>query len=93
LRRHGRNFWVLCDTAQNAAYAGCRVEEARDRFVFAQRAGPVQVVSACLLLGKPIQQEIAERSYTVWVSASLQNPDKVLEQSARRGLGVTRPPA
>jgi hypothetical protein len=33
---------------------------------------------ACLLFGKPIQQEIAERAYTRLVSASLRNPDAVL---------------
>ncbi|MBZ5573461.1 MAG: DNA methylase [Acidobacteriia bacterium] len=33
---------------------------------------------ACLLFGKPIQQEIAERAYTRLVSAGLRNPDKVL---------------
>jgi hypothetical protein len=34
---------------------------------------------ACLLLGKPIQQEIAERAYTRLVSAGLRNPDAVLD--------------
>ena len=34
---------------------------------------------ACLLFGKPIQQEIAERAYIQLVSAGLQNPDTVLE--------------
>jgi len=34
---------------------------------------------ACLLFGKPIQQEIAERAYARLVSAGLRNPDKVLE--------------
>ncbi len=34
---------------------------------------------ACLLFGKPIQQEIAERAYTRLVSAGLRNPDKVLD--------------
>ena len=34
---------------------------------------------ACLLFGKPIQQEIAERAYVRLVSAGLRNPDKVLE--------------
>ena len=33
---------------------------------------------ACLLFGKPIQQEIAERAYTLLVSAGLRNPDAVL---------------
>jgi len=33
---------------------------------------------ACLLFGKPIQQEIAERAYTRLVSAGLRNPDAVL---------------
>ena len=33
---------------------------------------------ACLLFGKPIQQEIAERAYTRLVSAGLRNPDRVL---------------
>jgi hypothetical protein len=32
----------------------------------------------CLLFGKPIQQEIAKRAYTVLVSAGLRNPDAVL---------------
>jgi hypothetical protein len=34
---------------------------------------------ACLLFGKPIHQEIAERAYARLVSAGLRNPDKVLE--------------
>jgi hypothetical protein len=34
---------------------------------------------ACLLFGKPIQQEIAERAYTRLVSAGLRSPDKVLD--------------
>lgn len=34
---------------------------------------------ACLLFGKPIQQEIAERAYTQLMSAGLRNPDKVLD--------------
>lgn len=34
---------------------------------------------ACLLYGKPIQQEIAERAYTQLVSAGLDSPDAVLE--------------
>ena len=34
---------------------------------------------ACLLFGKPIQQEIAERAYARLVSVGLRNPDKVLE--------------
>jgi len=34
---------------------------------------------ACLLFGKPIQQEIAERAYARLVSAGVRNPDKVLE--------------
>jgi hypothetical protein len=34
---------------------------------------------ACLLFGKPIQQEIAERAYTWLVSAGLRSPDKVLD--------------
>jgi hypothetical protein len=34
---------------------------------------------ACLLFGKPIQQEIAERAYTRLVSAGLTNPDEVLD--------------
>ena len=34
---------------------------------------------ACLLFGKPIQQEIAERAYARLLSASLRNPDKVLD--------------
>jgi len=33
---------------------------------------------ACLLFGKPIQQEIAERAYARLVSAELRNPDAVL---------------
>ena len=33
---------------------------------------------ACLLFGKPIQQEIAERAYVRLVSAGLRNPDAVL---------------
>jgi len=33
---------------------------------------------ACLLFGKPIQQEIAERAYTRLISAGLRNPDAVL---------------
>ena len=33
---------------------------------------------ACLLFGKPIQQEIAERAYTRLVSAGVRNADKVL---------------
>ncbi len=33
---------------------------------------------ACLLFGKPIQQEIAERAYAQLVSAGLRNPDAVL---------------
>jgi hypothetical protein len=33
---------------------------------------------ACLLFGKPIQQEIAERAYARLVSAGLRNPDAVL---------------
>ena len=33
---------------------------------------------ACLLFGKPIQAEIAERAYTVLLSAGLRNPDAVL---------------
>jgi hypothetical protein len=33
---------------------------------------------ACLLFGKPIQQEIAERAYLRLVSAGLRNPDAVL---------------
>ena len=33
---------------------------------------------ACLLFGKPIQQEIAKRAYTLLVSAGLRNPDAVL---------------
>ena len=32
----------------------------------------------CLLFGKPIQQEIAERAYTRLVSAGLRDPDAVL---------------
>jgi hypothetical protein len=34
---------------------------------------------ACLLFGKPIQQEIAEQAYTTLVSAGLRNPEKVLD--------------
>ncbi len=34
---------------------------------------------ACLLFGKPIQQEIAERAYARLVSAGLRNSDKVLD--------------
>ncbi len=34
---------------------------------------------ACLLFGKPIQQEIAKRAYTRLVSAGLTNPDKLLD--------------
>ncbi|MBZ5682863.1 MAG: DNA methylase [Acidobacteriia bacterium] len=34
---------------------------------------------ACLLFGKPIQQEIAEQAYNRLVSAGLRNPDKVLD--------------
>jgi len=34
---------------------------------------------ACLLFGKPIQQEIAERAYAKLLSAGLRNPDKVLD--------------
>ncbi len=34
---------------------------------------------ACLLFGKPIQQEIAEQAYFQLVSAGLRSPDKVLE--------------
>jgi len=34
---------------------------------------------ACLLFGKPIQQEIAERAYARLVSASLRNQDEVLD--------------
>jgi len=34
---------------------------------------------ACLLFGKPIQQEIAERAYAQLVSAGLRNPDKILD--------------
>jgi transposase len=34
---------------------------------------------ACLLFGKPIQQEIAERAYTRLVAAGLRNADKVLD--------------
>ena len=34
---------------------------------------------ACLLFGKPIQQEIAERAYARLLSAGLRNPDKVLD--------------
>jgi endonuclease III len=33
---------------------------------------------ACLLFGKPIQQEIAERAYAQLVSAGVETPDKVL---------------
>ena len=33
---------------------------------------------ACLLFGKPIQQEIAERAYARLVSAGLRNPAAVL---------------
>ena len=33
---------------------------------------------ACLLFGKPIQQEIAERAYARLASAGLRNPDAVL---------------
>ena len=33
---------------------------------------------ACLLFGKPIQQEIAKRAYARLVSAGLRNPDAVL---------------
>jgi len=33
---------------------------------------------ACLLFGKPIQQEIAERAYVELVSAGLDSPDRVL---------------
>jgi hypothetical protein len=33
---------------------------------------------ACLLFGKPIQQDIAERAYGVLVSAGLRSPDAVL---------------
>ena len=33
---------------------------------------------ACLLFGKPIQQEIAERAYVQLVSAGLDSPDRVL---------------
>jgi hypothetical protein len=33
----------------------------------------------CLLFGKPIQQEIAERAYAQLVSAGLRNPDEVLD--------------
>jgi len=33
---------------------------------------------ACLLFGKPIQQEIAEQAYARLVSAGLRNPDAVL---------------
>jgi hypothetical protein len=32
----------------------------------------------CLLFGKPIRQEIAERAYSLLVSAGLRNPDAVL---------------
>ena len=35
----------------------------------------------CLLFGKPIQQEIAERAYTRLVSAGLRHPDAVLSAS------------
>jgi hypothetical protein len=34
---------------------------------------------ACLLFGKPIQQEIAERAYARLLSAGLRNPDEVLD--------------
>jgi hypothetical protein len=34
---------------------------------------------ACLLFGKPIQQEIAECAYAQLVSAGLENPDAVLD--------------
>ena len=34
---------------------------------------------ACLLFGKPIQQEIAERAYTRLVSAGLRSPGAVLD--------------
>lgn len=34
---------------------------------------------ACLLFGKPIQQEIAERAYARLLSAGLRNADKVLD--------------
>ncbi|HMK21494.1 MAG TPA: hypothetical protein VK466_04120 [Terriglobales bacterium] len=34
---------------------------------------------ACLLYGKPIQREIAERAYTRLVSTGMQSPDKVLD--------------
>lgn len=34
---------------------------------------------ACLLFGKPIQQEIAERAYARLPSPGLRNPDKVLD--------------
>jgi transposase len=34
---------------------------------------------ACLLFGKPIRQEIAERAYARLLSAGLQNADKVLD--------------
>lgn len=34
---------------------------------------------ACLLFGKPIQQEIAERAYVRLISAGLQDADKVLD--------------
>lgn len=34
---------------------------------------------ACLLFGKPIQQEIAERAYVRLMSAGLRNADKVLD--------------
>ena len=34
---------------------------------------------ACLLFGKPIQQEIAERAYTRLVSAGLRNPNAVVD--------------
>ena len=34
---------------------------------------------ACLLFGRPIQQEIAERAYTRLVSAGLRTPDRVLD--------------
>lgn len=34
---------------------------------------------ACLLFGRPIQQEIAERAYFRLVSAGLSSPDRVLD--------------
>jgi hypothetical protein len=43
---------------------------------------------ACLLLGKPIQQEIAERAYARLVSAGLQNPDKVLDAGWDELVGI-----